>query len=592
MAPKPKRKKSKKNRKSDLEKLTQGILNTGLGTGMGGMAEDQLVPCVAAMPQLDPGISSVLDPDVEGWLLNYLDPCGEHRTGLDWKKVPDGAMPQSAPFEWRFLDTITRPGQTLAEVDTTTRNFSMLILQTPLFRSGCLCLVHLLSSEFDDKVMDSFNRSFNTIDDSSRALYPNWVATDLVEMVGIEEKSVLYWCNLQSDAVDQIIRPTDTGASTLINQFRFTGYGVDVMHNTPTLFDQATCVMGCFNANMNKISINHSEFRGWEYRYLLTYIAPDPMVNGIYNVANRLAFANGDFVLDSSITWVGALVGPDYEGPTLVATERLRIPASSFVIDVGDEFRYDGVRGRMRIYNITTDISYTISPIPAGPISNTVRVYILEPVADDVEILPEDYLQSVTQLFLPPTTQASIQQQDVQATHYLMKDYGGVYLPNRIWEPVFFPQSAGNYGRVVIANQNTTVNDMDSPRGWFDSLDLNFGIGVMNFQSMPYAAAPFIKMIRSDEWVPGKGSLLGGFVTRSGHNDEIIRELALTISKRTKHGYPSTFNGLGLLMANVSTMLARLPRAFAHAGNIAHNVNNIVDQLGLFTDGSKSKRAF
>jgi hypothetical protein len=541
---------------------------SGIGTGLGPQAYSDLFKENAALT--DAG---------EGWVQAYIDPCGVHRTSLDLKRPGDGAFPISAIAEFRFIDTVSMPFNTIESVDMTGKNFSLLILQSPLMRGMAILVCHIHSREFDDVVMSSFSRAFAQIQSRNDAYYPNWVPCDLVEIVGPVATPVLFFTVLTPSALKAIQEPDSLGISTFLNQFRFTTYGVEVDHNTPTLFDQGTFVTGCFNCSVEPYTYEENHVRSFDPFYLNLNVTPGPVVHLLALIEGAPAPAL------STLNYVGTL-----PSPLILMDFTLRNSSGSVVFPLGSFVLYENLGALCILRQNLTSNYLVLGPVVVNSNQQT-RLYSRIELLDTLTeaIYPAD--GQVNKLILPPCTQADIQQMNVSAVHGLLKDCvsarnktigdeaSSCYLSNRIWEPVFLPQDSTNFRKCIIVSQGDQLADLvDGSTGWHDSFDKNFGWGVMNLQSVPWAAAPLIHAVRTDEQVPGHNSIIGAYATRAGYKEPLALDIALTASSRLPHGHVRT-GGNGGLFNKITNMLQRLPKVLATGGNVASRLSEIIDNL-------------
>jgi hypothetical protein len=215
-------------------------------------------------------------------------------------------------------------------------------------------------------------------------------------------------------------------------------------------------------------------------------------------------------------------------------------------------------------------------------------MYVRE--ALDVEIPISEVRSDMTKMILPMVQQKDLQAQIVGTSSFLMKDYEGVYLPNQIWKPIFEPQVATSYTKIVFVNDQSELSDLDDPTvGWFDSCDRNFGFAVVNIQGMSQSAAPLVKIIRTDEQVPSAKSLVGAYTTRCSPPCPVALDVTRALTDRLPMGYPADFNSMGKLFG-IRGMLKNMPVALAHAMNISSQIGRIVDDISELDVPSKNPR--
>jgi hypothetical protein len=561
------KKRNRRKRGNNKDKPSQAFVGVGTGLGQHQQHYDELF-----------SEHSTLDDEAAGWVQAYIDPCGTHLTRLDYKRIGDGAMPISAVAEYRFIDTITLPFNNISDVNVTGRNFSLLVLQTPLMRASAILICHIKSREFDSEVMNSFARAWASVPSREFAYYPQWVPCDLFEIVEMAVTPVLFFTVLTPSALKAIQEPDSNGVSTFLNQFRFTSYGLEIDHNTPTLFDQGTYTTGCFNCSVEPFTFTENHVRSFDPFYLIASL-------GTQNLFAVSAEVNGNLVPQLAVlNYVGNLPSPSFQ-----LDFTLRNASGSLVFSPSTTLRYETVGSLVTIRNVNVPTEYiAIMPLLANSFKN-LRLYSRVDLADAAEEPITSTDGQVNKITFCPTTQADIQAMNVSAVHGLMKGSsdaaggrsgGGCYLPNRIWEPVFSPQDANNFRKCIFVGQGTDLTDyVDPTTGWQDSFDRNFGWGVMNLQSIPWAAAPMIRVIRSDEQVPGQNSVIGAYATRAGYKEPLALDVALMASTRLQHGFPASSAMLGGFCGKIQNMLSRLPKVLATSGNVAMQIGRLVDQF-------------
>jgi len=521
-----------------------------------------------------------LDENSESWLHHFIDPCGVGGMKVDSRRIPDGALSFSAEAEFLFQETITMPMNSLQITDTTGRNFSLLVLQQPLMRCGTILICHIQSKEFDDTVMSSFSRAFASIPNRESAYYPNWIPCDLFEIIDSVITPVLYFTVLTPTALRAIGEPNESGISTFLSQFRFTSYGVDLKHNTPTLFDQGTYVMGCFPASVVPYTYDENHVRGFDPFFVTAFITT---ANSITAIATVNGISTPPM---NELTYAGIL-----PSPPITITFALRNPTGSVFYPVGTTIRYENVLGQLSL----VDDANILPNLVLGPmvVNSTVdkRLYARVDLLDAAtEPITQGSL-TFNLLTIPPVTQADIQQMDVFSVHGLLKgdhdlggaaSHSGCYLPNRVWQPIFNVQNSSNFRKCIIVNENTPLQDLtNNADGWKDSFDLNFGWAVMNLQSVPWAAAPFIHLTRSDEQVPGHNSILGAYARRAGYKEPIALDIAFSASSELKHGFTCSSNDVRKMFNALSKTLSEVPSVLANANNLGKSISSLLMRLNV-----------
>lgn len=521
-----------------------------------------------ATAQMAPRTAFVMmDQGAEGFIESYVDPCGTHRSGLDIKKIPDGAFPMSAVAEYRFIDTIPAPGRDLATIEPQLMiNMSQLYILTPLLRAPCILLVNLLSQEFSDKIMAGFARAWANLPTRESGQFPNWVSF-AAEDETPTTVPVNYFTVLTPDTLSSLDTPSDLGISKVLKSWRIVSQGISAHFNVPDLVNQATAVMSRVSADISSISPIREHVRGYDEFYLHSQ-SGNP-----FSIA--AVFPSG-LLNQPPINILNA--GGGLPTPAVTSDVNFRNSGGTFVISVGDQFQYIA-QGNFQVflYNITTGAQMQVRDWTGNPTST--RMYVREPLDDD-SIPIGEMNNTMTQITLPIVQQKDMLAQIVSSTEFLMKDYEGVYLPNAIWKPIFEPQTATAYRKILFVNDSSDISDLDDPTlGWFDSYDKNFGFAVVNIQGMSQAAAPMIKVIRTDEQIPAQQSIVGAYTTRASTANPVALTTAMSMVDRLPMGYPVDFNDFGKLFNLVRTALKKMPVALAHALNIASEVQSAIDDV-------------
>lgn len=517
-----------------------------------------------------------LDSETLGFIESYVDPCGVHRSGLDVKKIKDAAFPVSAVAEYRFIDTIARPGRDLSSTDLVSgANMSQLYLLTPLLRAPLILLVNLLSQEFSDEIMAAFGRAWAGIASRDSATFPNWVSFNTDDEPPGPEP-VNWFTVLSPDTLQSLDAPNELGISSVLKSYRFVSQGVDIRFNVPDLINQATAVMARVAADVSSIEPIREHVRGYDEFYLQWSSLPNPIINAFFPGG-----ASGSPINELSFSGV-------FPSPVLPATTIFRNGTGTFRIDIGDLWQYQTNGSIIYLVNLSSSTRVQLRDWSAS--AGSLRMYYRGALDADIPI--NEVRSDMTKMVLPPVLQKDMQAQIVSTTSYLMKDDEGVYLNNQIWRPIFDPQSATSFKKIIFVNELSNLADLDDPNtGWYDSYDKNFGFAMVNIQGMSQTAAPLVKMIRTDEQVPSKKSIVGAYTTRCTGSNPIALQVAQTMVDRLPMGFPASFNGMGKLFSMVTTALKHMPLALAHAMNLTTQISDLVDSVGeLDTIGKNPRR--
>lgn len=513
-----------------------------------------------------------MSEDGKSWLMRYIDPCGEIDTPETSLKICDGALSYSATPYQRFEGTIRFPFQSESSVDVTGKNYSMLVLQLPLFRNAKLVMANSLGQEFGEVNAAELMEVLNNVS-VPQMLYPNFVTGSLVDETGL---SINYFTVVQSAGLGVIPPPGANGISPVINQIRCTFDGLTIGHNAPALFNQATVnglVINC------QVSPSPVESLAQDPSiYLHAYGNWNPITNGPVFGAAYVSSSLPDVLEGSVVPFVGS-------SATFVADHHVRNKAGTVVVEIGDEYRYENpplpIGFVIQLRNITTDAVFIISTTPNNTIStsSSLRLYF-QALATDPEL--DDINNSYAVITLPPLTQGEIAQNDPKANMFLMKDGGGCYQPINKFTPVFEPSNV-DFSIIRFATVDTAPGSIsaDPDIGWQDAVDRNFGIGVINIQSMPYAAQPMFKFRRAHEVVPAKESFFGLFATGCSAKDDNTLQLADGIMDHRQHLYLASENFLGTLGKLVTKAMSLFTVFETHSGTIRSCVDAAVSDCKL-----------
>lgn len=384
-----------------------------------------------------------IESPYEGFAFQYLDPNGEHfRTQM--YKVPDGAISMSVALQFRFLDTVWPPFTKRDSVDLTGLNYSAVLLQIPTLRTFAIYIVHRHGQEFSNEVMDSFVRAMANLPGSTDpALYfPNWHSTDIIDPD--DQEPIIYFCLLSSTNLLNLAPPSELGVSSTISQFRICAQGATIGENSPDLFNQGTCAEGQFNCNISRPVISNDSALPWLY------------LNGAYVPTEALPVA----ITSSHPFVIPSMPFSTIPSAVFVSEHNVFSAGGAQILNVDDEWQYVFTSNILQIFNITTGDVFSIATVPPTPTTNvyfTARLYYQWVNGDPVA---QDRLDDISLIALPPIPQQAIAQADILAHDDLFSHAGGVYMPLRVWQPVFNMQQAGQYSRVYFANSDTMISDI------------------------------------------------------------------------------------------------------------------------------------
>lgn len=548
--------------------------------------EGQIVEMTAGDDHI-PEPEQVLPEHVQGWLMRNTNPCGEFRTRLDYGKVPDGALPQSAAGQFREVMTLRYPGATPMEAPLNGAMWSLCVLHTPLWRTPFIFIADMVRAEVSDAAIAAVIESVNNIANIEAARYPEWLATT---MDGV------YWQFVQWSAIRQLPPPSDSGASPVIQDFRITGDGFTMTFNTPDLINQGIAVSAQFNQNTKKVDA------GYDHDETGTAVNYDV----IWNTAS--APHNVHFVLPGlgEYPWNGTLPlttpstgTPQSRTSTLVATDTyvaagpLGTPITWY--STGDGVRFLATFNPLGPGGVFLTIDLEVSAGNTGdnwaPLGFSWRNLTSNSGPGRVG---EDYThtQKFNQITMPPITQEDLMQQTPKAVVFQLKATDGVYVVKRVWQPVYNMTPASDYGPVRLATTDTTATELAAAVGVLnDTLDSNYGFSVTNFSSLPLACQPYFKAIRSWEVVPGRGSPWGPFTTTNPPKEQLAEIISRTIGDLDPFAYPEAYNGFGLMFAKIMKVVTKIPRVLRSAANVSEAVASCCESAQAMVAGGRGVAA-
>jgi len=438
-----------------------------------------------------------------------------------------------------------------------------LLILTPMLRAPCIVLLNVLSQEFSDEIIAAFCKAWANIQNRDDAVYPEWIGFVTEGEVSINN----YFTVLLPDTLSDLSPPNALGISSELKAYRFVSQGVEVRFNVPDLVNQASVVMARGPAETSSIVPQREHARGFDEFYLHITSGGSPAITALFPSGREGPPIN-------QLNWSGS-----FPSPLTISDSAFRNQAGTFSIAVGDHFGYEFIGGLIYLTNYEAPVTrLLIRDISQSP--NSTRMYVRESLLDDVDLPIDEIRDDMTQMVLPLITQKDMQAQIVSAASYLMKDYEGVYLPNQNFKPIFEPQEATSYRKIVLVNSLSRMEELDDPTvGWFDSYDKNFGFAVVNIQGMSQVAEPFVKVIRTDEQFPTAKSKIGAYTTRCSAPNSVALDTARCIADKLPMGFPADFNSMGKLFEMVTGVLRKMPVALAHAMNISSQIGHVVDEI-------------
>lgn len=511
------------------------------------------------------GKSCALSTASQHWVNNYVDPCGNHDPFPGPPLIPDGGIPQAAPARFAFAETVVPPWGGAHSVTDTNNLYSMLILQAPFFRSLAYVVVHRKSGEFTNDIMMAVQESLGGISDIADVTYPNWLATS----IGDEEGPLVYVTSLAPSVLTRIQPPSELGVSEDISQFRDSARGMVAKFNAPDLLNQGTVVCGQFNFNASQHALD-IEGSG-EMLSLIAIVYPSSVFNGQLIVRT----SDASIIPERTITWQTPNVSSNWTSDHILTEAN----GDTFAAP-GDVLHYaiaphGQFQSAVNIVNGTTSSTVTVGHLwnTLGSIQTATKRLFAVGLGETK--VSEHRFTGVT---MPPLTQGDLAQQDPNNEIQLMKTAGGVYMPLRVFQPVFGMQNSAGFAPFAFMVKGTTINNV-VPTGYGDSYDNNFAIGVINMQGIPWVANPLIKAVNYREIVTTQASILGAFTVKMSDCDEYALRAARSFTNSLPHAFPANYNGFGKLFAMVSRFLEGLPA-------IAGDIRTMKEGIGQCVSGA------
>nr|QXV86514.1 capsid protein [Alphapermutotetravirus sp.] len=518
----------------------------------------------------------------KGFLERHLDPCGEYRTALDYGKCPDGTLPQSASGQFREVFTIRAPGVSETEVNLTGQMWSLAILSPPLWRVCQVLVADMNRAEVGDAALSSAISYLNFFGDDD-AQYPTWAET---------ETSGVYVSVVRWKALIGAPEPSDLGVSPLISDFRITGEGFTVSHNTPSLIDQGIAVVAQFNPNVEPRSLALAIDEGvTAVQWVGSFRVTTPTEVRYAGLLPGLGQYPWHFETTTIVPAVGQTVNSSVLG---IATADFTVNGA-MIFAQGDSLRWQ--TRRLATNTLTVQLQAgTGSPLvwsdtPLAPIAVQTNGITANVTAKGILGEVVEHLVKANVVTMPPITQEDLIQMTPKTVQFLLKDTRGFYVVKRVWQPVLNMTKASSYGPLRFITQDSTLNDVSGILGGIqDTFDANYGFAVCSLSSLPIACAPYVKAIRSWEVVPSRGSSWGPFTTSTSPKDDNAMLIARTVSDLDPFAYPHDYNGFGLLFAKVCKIVAKIPRALRTGAAVADKVAQVCEGIQGITSTVSAAR--
>nr|WPV63072.1 MAG: coat protein [Wufeng shrew nodamuvirus 1] len=576
------------------------------GSRSGGLATETSFPGVAARSISGTGRGArayrnyachQLTQGAEQFIHRCCDPCGESVTNVESAKVPDGALPNSVSLQLRELAVIRAPFTTAKSVPLTGDMWTLTLLKTPMFRCPYVLVADLDNAEMTQQERIQLIDAWN--DSEALPRYPDW--QPLEENLAVDLART-FWTTIGWSALKRVALPIN-GTSTEIEQFRITSDGVTVFDNTPDLINQGM-VVGCqYSANIAETTTELGDFgRLQGIRWVVQvqsgttasrpnlnwrslpavvttvtstglsvtpYNNPDP--NGVRtpgvifsspNLGSGSLTVNINMIADIDFTIVMA---DGNDSPAIVAGQQL---IWQLVFNQASPGAPRNLLMRLVGSGTNPEVYYTF-----GTISNF-QFYTFVNITGQLNPSADPEVRQVTTFQLPPTSMESILQSSPKAVFMTMKEANGVYMPGRIFQPVFNVQKASNVRAIELTETGYRTAGYTGG-SHSDVFDLNFSVGVIVMSSIPLACAPSLKMIRDVELVAGDDSIYQPFMSANEVKCEAALEAVQAVSTYHPFMYPETYNVFGQL----SNILTNFIKDIPILGNVGGALGSLVQNL-------------
>jgi len=561
-------------RNNTRERPPTGAPPEGIATGLSGL-NDLGISCCTKCGR---GNTTEMSPTMQ-FIANYTDPCGEQVTSLDAGKVPDGALQTTTALWFRFLETIVFPWQLSGTTDLSGKTYSMLSLLVPFLRLQNIIIMRENDGEFDAEIMAQFAVAFASTPRDDM-IYPNWIA--------FGPNSTEYFSVTDTLPLRDVIPPGENGISKTILAYRTTAMAHEMHHNTPDLINQGTFAAGRFPSDFatRVFTVQGDPNALAEYvraQYRRQGGVSTITITGVSLLLNGVSTVVIPSFQQSSVNFPS----PAFTVPAGVI---LRTSSGSLLAVAGNTIQYivenvpSAATPTVVLRNILVP-TQRVAVIVLSGVNNDdrgadlARVYVEEVGVGLVDNRLQTLEKSV--FSLPPLTQGEIMQASTKAVQGLLKDHAGIYATSAINEPVFNITKASSYRQCLLINDkvNLAEDAFNYPYpdlGWFDTIDANMMISVINFQGVPYGCKPFYKICKSVEAQPGRQSILSATTKGAPDRNCVAINTAFSLAENLEHGFPPDYNGLGLLFAQVVKVINKVSPLLQNADNIANSVKSVV----------------
>lgn len=516
------------------------------------------------------GLSS-LPVGCREFVHRHCNPCGEMVTFTENSKVPDGALPNSTIIELREALIVKVPSSTgVLPLDGSM--WTLTVIHLPLFRNPVILVASLVNAEMSVDDRAALMRDWNT--SVSPPLYPEW------RPIVVDN---LYYSVVQWTGLNQVEQPTPNG-TTAVQQFRITCDGMTMFNNTPDLINQGMVVGAQWPANK---SIKNEEANDDVAGYtgvirVSAFGVPAPVSRAALQVPvpiDKETFAQGVTVGVPSISFSYGGASYPWEFPVYIADSAGTSNSMVFTAEAGHNMIINTIaiaKGDLLNFSVARNVSNQWSwsvmtsvgalvVFSATNVASPAGIYSVV-ITDPLE------MPAITVLQLPPTDTQNIIQSTPKAVYMSAKEQNGIYMVKRIFQPIFNVQEASERRQIVLTDAEVERQFTLSPS---DVLDLNYGVGVTVWSSIPTSCAPAIKLIRDVEIVAGENSAYMPFM--KSNVDKCEAALAICHSMAVHHPfmYPESYNILGGLMGIIGNVVSKIPIL----GNVVQAIPGIIKTI-------------
>lgn len=525
------------------------------------------------------------------WLRKYIDPCGElSQTSMNMR-VPDGAANNSALLGLREALTITpppMPDQTdpTQQITLDGKLWTLTVFALPFFRNPYLLVAHMDASVMDDSDRAKLLSEWNSAIDPP--VFPAWQQYD--------GAAIKYWCVLNWKVLRTTLPPNArTGEMGEIQQFRISAWGTTMYFNTPKIVDQGMVAASQWPLSSGTRNAppfpsvylhihNYSQLLGPPAQGFGALNSVDLTIPSVVQDAERGAqwvfMSQGTYTVQISNaeqTRENPFVFPRYF-TTALSVNAVNTFKNQYEMQFTDE---DDV---VTLIPPESTFTFTLvkTSVADGPVVYTVSLSVLVGTETTAIITSQVYEvgtryelqltrvtgtegsaveqraeQQVNTFQLPPSDMEGIVQSNTKYLYGQLRMTKGVYVPSRIFQPVFNMQSASEARPTCMVGGDNPIE----ATGPVDTFDRNMGVATIIFNGISRACCPGIKCIRDVETISGDGSLIQVMMA----NEDEECENAILLIKRITKKYPMAFgadwNCLGWLGNAVSNILSKIPIA-------------------------------